>query len=254
MARRALEILEAAGLPAEFSYGGLLKDDTRAFMTFEIGETTIAGDKYRDYLSLWWAWDGSLSPTIVLSRTRVVCNNTRLLAEGSAQGLVKAKSTKACQDNLAQRGSALTEMLKTRDADRARGEKLAQIKITSKQALKAILVSLGVSSGEKSDASTRQMNKADAAWKSYVSGPGARPGTLLGLEEGLLHYWEHKSGVKATGKSKPAADLMFSNWWGSIAKQKAGSRKIVDELLAQAQAAQPEGVSLEAAGLDVQLA
>lgn len=89
-----LPMLDDLATRYPLSAAGALRQGASVFMTFEVAaETEIAGEAYREYLTVEHSYTPGKAHNFIYSPVRVVCNNTLLAAEGSATGKIAVAHT-----------------------------------------------------------------------------------------------------------------------------------------------------------------
>lgn len=196
-----------------------------ALADFGARDAVIAGDRHKQYVLLTTSCDGSRATTAKMTTVRVVCQNTLAIAMRSRQGEVRTShrsqfdaAATARALGLADAAQTASETAETVAQTLAR---MAEVHVTDDAARHLLAELLGAKPRETAaEAQTfaellaRPVNAAPdyqgrpyaRAVQSYYRAPGAVPGTLYGVLQGITHYADHAAQTRggAAGRQQSA--------------------------------------------------
>jgi len=222
----------------EMSATGALRNGERYWATAKVPGITcqpIPGDTIDGYVLFSTSCDGSLASTVANTSTRVVCNNTLRVALGNidnGNGGKKALKVKHAS------GFSPTAVKKQLNLDRFESDwnmfsrqlaQLVQCPISANEAT-ALFSDLLRPAGErpadrqdlkaqsfedllkapagfgynKTEVSSRAIRGLEDLERSYYRAPGATPGNLYGVLNGVTHFVDHVRGTSADKRTDSA--------------------------------------------------
>lgn len=214
---RVFECLSNAleGLDYKITTIGSLDGKKKIFICVELGETkemTIAGDKFKNYLTFTSSHDGSMSFEAYDSNIRVVCDNT-LQWSRSEKGKLRfsVRHTKNHEAKILNVESAISDLFDKRLALAKKLEMLAEQPLTLAQAENVIAGFVDVGS-------TRSVNIGSQMVELFQYGKGNNGKTAYDLLNGVTEYYTHESRGKTVDNWQ--AKQLASSEFGSGANKK----------------------------------
>lgn len=187
-------ICEASNGKAMLETGGCLDNGRKVWFLFKHnGVQQFQGDSsaFQNYFLLWTGLDGSTPTEILLTPTRVVCNNTLSLAVKGAQRKISVRHTQSGHTRLAE----AVRVLGSADNYFNKFNELYNT-LTNKAFTKPqfeMLVKLLMPAKDENDVSTRTKNNRANLLAQWDTTPGAMPGTAAGAINAISYYEEHLS-------------------------------------------------------------
>jgi len=191
------------------STAGALKGGKRVWAMADCGKDFyIGGDKVGAHLLLATAYDGTFATTAQFTSIRVVCNNTLgfSLDRGGEGGMIKIPHTQDFNewDVKADLGFNV-DWVNFRD----NVMKMANHKVTQREAIEYFLAVCGVSEQEAADG--KQLSNVKKLISIYESGPGAKlpsaDGTMWGALNAVTYLTDHCRAAKNTGNRFDSASF-----------------------------------------------
>lgn len=184
----------------EMHVAGALADGNRVWALAKVGKNfSLAGDRVEGYLLLATSYDGKFSTTLQFTSIRVVCNNTLTwsLDRGQDQGtgIVRIPHMTEFDPVKVKQEIGLLEQLSGEGWEQFQTnvEKLADVKITKRQAVEFFLELLGVT--EEEAAEGKQILNTKKLLAFYESGPGSdfitAKNTTWGLVNAVTFFTDH---------------------------------------------------------------
>lgn len=194
------DLIERLGF--EMHTAGVLSDGNRVWALAKIGKDfTLAGvDQVEGYLLFATSYDGKFSTTAQFTSVRAVCWNTLSWAlEGDTTGVVRIPHTSEyAPEEVKAKLGLLGEYGWEGFKDNV--TKLADYKVSKRQAVEFFLELLGV---DEDEASGRQLQSTKKLISFYESGPGSdfvtSKNTTWGLVNAVSYFTDHARRAQSTG-------------------------------------------------------
>lgn len=153
--------------------------------------------------------DGSKAVEVMVTPTRVVCNNTLTLASRDAARSFKARHTTNMSGKIAEAKRALDIAYAYRDAIVEMGESMLAQKVDD-AAFDRFLESLVPSKDKPQNAETRALNTQDTIRNIYVKTPNLQNirGTAWGVMQAVIDYNDHFVKSRGGDDAKKAENRM----------------------------------------------
>jgi len=193
----------------KMSTAGSLREGKRVWAMADTGKDFhVNGDKVGAHLLLATSYDGTFATTAQFTSIRVVCNNTLSfsLERGGEGGIVRIPHTQDFKqwDIKSQLGFNVS-WINFRD----NVLKLADHKVTKREALEYFLTVIGVTEQEAADG--KQLSNVKKLINLYESGPGAKlpsaDGTLWGALNAVTFLADHCRAAANTGNRFDSASF-----------------------------------------------
>lgn len=191
---------------ATYETAGSLFGGKRIFITANLRQIDILGDKVNEFLVLANSHDGSMPMTGMITPIRVVCNNTLRMAVESATRIVKIRHTKNAADRIEVARKILGLAHKYTDKIRDNAEKMIQIEMNGNKLDSFIDKVFGFD--EKDDnVSTRMKNQLESQRDMFVEclmAPDIENfgGTAWGVFQALSDFDSHRPVPRDSQNSK----------------------------------------------------
>ena len=194
----------------KMSTAGSLKGGKRIWAMADVGKDfSIGGDKVGAHLLLATAYDGTFSTTAQFTSIRTVCNNT--LEFGMKQGASQGGCIKIPHNQDFKEWDVKAELGFDVDWVNFRDNvlKLADYKVTKREAIEYFLTVCGVSEQEAADG--KQLSNVKKLLSYYESGPGAKlpsaQDTLWGALNAVTFLADHGRRSANTGNRFDSASF-----------------------------------------------
>lgn len=112
---------------------GVLDYGERTFYCLDMGRTMLCGEEQQDYLTLTNGNDGKTGTHILVSKTRVVCNNTWRLAHDDATIKVSLNHYQGIKDDLEWTSQLILQVRQANDRIAQRITQLSQLRLKADQ-------------------------------------------------------------------------------------------------------------------------
>jgi phage/plasmid-like protein (TIGR03299 family) len=212
----------------EMHTAGVLADGNRVWALAKIGKDfTLNGvDQVGGYLLFATSYDGKFSTTAQFTSIRVVCHNTLSwslgVGEQQATGIVRIPhSAEYCPEEVKQQLGLMGDTGWVSFKDNV--TKLADFKVTKRQAIEFFLELLGV---DEEKASGRQLQSTKKLISFYESGPGSEfitsKNTTWGLVNAVTYFTDHGRRAQNNGTRFNSASFGA----GAQLKEKAFSKAL----------------------------
>lgn len=175
--------------------------------------------------------DGSLSQTVMLTGTRVVCQNTLSAALADKTTQFKVRHTKNAAVKLQEAHKVLglvSERIATMNANVNR---LAKTPFSEKQ-MAALAETLFPANSATGEVSTRSLNSRDMLMQAWQSAPGAAPGSMWGAENAISYFTDHMRGTRVSEGGSQEESKLNAIWFGSAAAMKVNASQVIARLAA----------------------
>jgi phage/plasmid-like protein (TIGR03299 family) len=188
-------------------------------------------DEIKPYLLLSTSADGTMSNTARLTGVRVVCKNTLNFSAMDTAGDIRIPHSRKftaeeARDALAGANEAFAEYI-------GRGDKLANVKVTDRQAMDFFARLYGPEPADDFDTplpdiskiGQQQRNTLNALMLAYTRGPGAdldtARGTAWGLLNAVTYFQDHKARTRGDKRASRFNSAQFGQ--GAQMKQRAAN-------------------------------
>lgn len=219
---------------AQYETAGSLNGGKRIWLLAKLpSEIRVAGtdDVTKMYLLFANSHDGTLAQTVMLTGTRVVCNNTLSAALADKTTQFKVRHTKNADVKLQEAHNVLGLVSERIETMNANVNKLANtpFKESQMKALAEILFPANAATGE---VSTRSLNNRDLLMQAWTSAPGATPGNAWGAENAVSFFTDHLRGTRVSEGGTAQESKLNSIWFGSAVQMKAKASEAIIRLAA----------------------